>query len=92
MFTSLKQYHVIHTIHTRTLFQLFQKILTEIDKKIEDLKEKLYTRMKTMPINVQEQTKYIRQGIIILYLHHSFLLSIFKFVFHYIFTVMFASY
>lgn len=41
-------------------FQLFQKILAEIDKKIADLKVNLFTRMKTMPINVQEQTKYIR--------------------------------
>ncbi|CAH2068965.1 unnamed protein product, partial [Iphiclides podalirius] len=40
--------------------KLFQKILAEIDKKIEELKENLHNRMKTMPINVQEQTKYIR--------------------------------
>lgn len=47
-------------IHKICFGQLFQKILIEIDKKIEDLKEKLHTRMKTMPINVQEQTNYIR--------------------------------
>lgn len=62
-----KEYDLVVNDYTRvknlfgnTDVKLFQKILTEIDKKIEDLKEKLYTRMKTMPINVQEQTKYIR--------------------------------
>lgn len=62
-----KEYDLVVNDYTRvknlfgnTDVKLFQKILAEIDKKIEDLKEKLYTRMKTMPINVQEQTKYIR--------------------------------
>ncbi|KOB70305.1 Exocyst complex component 2 [Operophtera brumata] len=62
-----KEYDLVVNDYTRvknlfgnTDVQLFQKILDEIDKKIEDLKEKLYNRMKTMPINVQEQTKYIR--------------------------------
>lgn len=62
-----KEYDLVVNDYTRvknlfgnTDIKLFQKILAEIDKKIEDLKEKLYTRMKTMPINVQEQTKYIR--------------------------------
>ncbi|KAH9643566.1 hypothetical protein HF086_011347 [Spodoptera exigua] len=61
-----KEYDLVVNDYTRvknlfgnTDVKLFQKILAEIDKKIEDLKEKLYTRMKTMPINVQEQTKYI---------------------------------
>ncbi|XP_026324011.1 exocyst complex component 2 isoform X2 [Hyposmocoma kahamanoa] len=62
-----KEYDLVVNDYTRvknlfgnTDVKLFQKILAEIDKKIEDLKEKLHTRMKTMPINVQEQTKYIR--------------------------------
>nr|XP_049698816.1 exocyst complex component 2-like [Helicoverpa armigera] len=62
-----KEYDLVVNDYTRvknlfgnTDVKLFQKILAEIDKKIEDLKEKLYLRMKTMPINVQEQTKYIR--------------------------------
>ncbi|KAM3958266.1 exocyst complex component secretory 5 [Aphomia sociella] len=62
-----KEYDLVVNDYTRvknlfgnTDVKLFQKILTEIDKKIEDLKEKLHTRMKTMPINVQEQIKYIR--------------------------------
>ncbi|XP_028164499.1 exocyst complex component 2 [Ostrinia furnacalis] len=62
-----KEYDLVVNDYTRvknlfgnTEIQLFQKILAEIDKKIEDLKEKLHTRMKTMPINVQEQTNYIR--------------------------------
>ncbi|KAL0849914.1 hypothetical protein ABMA28_011844 [Loxostege sticticalis] len=62
-----KEYDLVVNDYTRvknlfgnTDIQLFQKILAEIDKKIEDLKEKLHTRMKTMPINVQEQTNYIR--------------------------------
>ncbi|PZC87269.1 hypothetical protein B5X24_HaOG201505 [Helicoverpa armigera] len=61
-----KEYDLVVNDYTRvknlfgnTDVKLFQKILAEIDKKIEDLKEKLYLRMKTMPINVQEQTKYI---------------------------------
>ncbi|CAB3245306.1 unnamed protein product [Arctia plantaginis] len=62
-----KEYDLVVNDYTRvknlfgnTDVKLFQKILGEIDKKIEDLKEKLYNRMKTMPINVQEQIKYIR--------------------------------
>ncbi|XP_053600638.1 exocyst complex component 2 [Plodia interpunctella] len=62
-----KEYDLVVNDYTRvknlfgnTDVKLFQKILAEIDKKIEDLKEKLYIRLKTMPINVQEQTKYIR--------------------------------
>ncbi|XP_013148421.1 PREDICTED: exocyst complex component 2 [Papilio polytes] len=62
-----KEYDLVVNDYTRaknlfgnTDVKLFQKILSEIDKKIEDLKENLYNRMKTMPINVQEQTKYIR--------------------------------
>ncbi|KAG6455553.1 hypothetical protein O3G_MSEX009291 [Manduca sexta] len=62
-----KEYDLVVNDYTRvknlfgnTDVKLFQKILDEIDKKIEDLKQKLYTRMKTMPIHVQEQTKYIR--------------------------------
>ncbi|XP_072935687.1 exocyst complex component 2 [Epargyreus clarus] len=62
-----KEYDLVVNDYTRvknlfgnTDVKLFQKILDEIDKKIEDLKQKLHTRMKTMPINVQEQTKYIR--------------------------------
>lgn len=62
-----KEYDLVVNDYTRvknlfgnTDIKLFQKILDEIDKKIEDLKEKLHDRMKTMPINVQEQTKYIR--------------------------------
>ncbi|KAJ2943891.1 hypothetical protein O0L34_g8215 [Tuta absoluta] len=62
-----KEYDLVVNDYTRvknlfgnTDVKLFQKILAEIDKKIEDLKEKLYTRMMTMPINVQEQIKYIR--------------------------------
>nr|XP_026484674.1 exocyst complex component 2 [Vanessa tameamea] len=62
-----KEYDLVVNDYTRvknlfgnTDVKLFQKILDEIDKKIEDLKENLHTRMKTMPINVQEQTKYIR--------------------------------
>ncbi|XP_060810472.1 exocyst complex component 2 [Amyelois transitella] len=62
-----KEYDLVVNDYTRvknlfgnTDVKLFQKILAEIDRKIEDLKEKLHTRMKTMPINVQEQTKYIR--------------------------------
>ncbi|XP_068629047.1 exocyst complex component 2 [Battus philenor] len=62
-----KEYDLVVNDYTRaknlfgnTDVKLFQKILDEIDKKIEELKENLYNRMKTMPINVQEQTKYIR--------------------------------
>ncbi|CAH0722849.1 unnamed protein product, partial [Brenthis ino] len=62
-----KEYDLVVNDYTRvknlfgnTDVKLFQKILVEIDKKIEDLKENLHTRMKTMPVNVQEQTKYIR--------------------------------
>ncbi|XP_045529762.1 exocyst complex component 2 [Pieris brassicae] len=62
-----KEYDLVVNDYTRvknlfgnTDVKLFQKILDEIDKKIEDLKENLYMRMKTMPCNVQEQTKYIR--------------------------------
>ncbi|CAH0406116.1 unnamed protein product [Chilo suppressalis] len=62
-----KEYDLVVNDYTRvknlfgnTDIKLFQKILAEIDKKIVDLKEKLHTRMKTMPINVQEQTNYIR--------------------------------
>ncbi|XP_026764058.2 exocyst complex component 2 [Galleria mellonella] len=62
-----KEYDLVVNDYTRvknlfgnTDVKLFQKILAEIDKKIEDLKEKLHTRMKTMPINVQEQIKYIK--------------------------------
>ncbi|XP_059049390.1 exocyst complex component 2 [Achroia grisella] len=62
-----KEYDLVVNDYTRvknlfgnTDIKLFQKILAEIDKKIEDLKEKLHTRMKTMPINVQEQIKYIK--------------------------------
>ncbi|XP_045542416.1 exocyst complex component 2 [Papilio machaon] len=62
-----KEYDLVVNDYTRaknlfgnTDVKLFQKILAEIDKKIEDLKENLFNRMKTMPINVQEQTKYIR--------------------------------
>ncbi|CAH2099615.1 unnamed protein product [Euphydryas editha] len=62
-----KEYDLVVNDYTRvknlfgnTDVKLFQKILGEIDKKIEDLKQNLYIRMKTMPINVQEQTKYIR--------------------------------
>ncbi|KAI8430152.1 hypothetical protein MSG28_000537 [Choristoneura fumiferana] len=50
----------VNNLFGNTDVKLFQKILAEIDKKIADLKENLYTRMNTMPINVQEQTKYIR--------------------------------
>ncbi|XP_045510493.1 exocyst complex component 2 [Colias croceus] len=62
-----KEYDLVVNDYTRvknffgnTDVKLFQKILDEIDKKIEDLKENLFARMKTMPCNVQEQTKYIR--------------------------------
>ncbi|CAK1548634.1 unnamed protein product [Leptosia nina] len=62
-----KEYDLVVNDYTRvknlfgnTDVKLFQKILDEIDKKIEDLKENLATRMKTMPCNVQDQTKYVR--------------------------------
>ncbi|XP_028039948.1 exocyst complex component 2 [Bombyx mandarina] len=56
----VNDYNRVKNLFGNTDVKLFQKILSEIDKKIEDLKEKLFVRMKTMPINVQEQMKYIR--------------------------------
>ncbi|CAG9576085.1 unnamed protein product, partial [Danaus chrysippus] len=56
----VNDYARVKNLFGNTDVKLFQKILAEIDKKIEDLKENLHNRMKTMPINVQEQTKYIR--------------------------------
>ncbi|OWR47027.1 Exocyst complex component 2 [Danaus plexippus plexippus] len=56
----VNDYARVKNLFGSTDVKLFQKILTEIDRKIEDLKENLHNRMKTMPINVQEQTKYIR--------------------------------
>ncbi|CAH2262199.1 jg26825 [Pararge aegeria aegeria] len=56
----VNDYSRVKNLFGNTDVKLFQKILDEIDKKIEDLKENLHTRMKTMPVNVQEQTKYIR--------------------------------
>ncbi|XP_023934089.1 exocyst complex component 2 [Bicyclus anynana] len=56
----VNDYSRVKNLFGNTDVKLFQKILDEIDRKIEDLKENLHTRMKTMPVNVQEQTKYIR--------------------------------
>nr|XP_034841374.1 exocyst complex component 2 isoform X2 [Maniola hyperantus] len=56
----VNDYSRVKNLFGNTDVKLFQKILDEIDKKIEELKENLHTRMKTMPVNVQEQTKYIR--------------------------------
>ncbi|XP_050665877.1 exocyst complex component 2 [Leptidea sinapis] len=62
-----KEYDLVVNDYTRvknlfgnTDVKLFQKILDEVDKKIEELKDNLYKRIKSMPCNVQEQTKYIR--------------------------------
>ncbi|XP_063634029.1 exocyst complex component 2 [Cydia splendana] len=56
----VNDYTRVNNLFGNTDVKLFQKILAEIDKKIADLKANLYNRMKTMPVNVQEQTKYIK--------------------------------
>ncbi|XP_063373703.1 exocyst complex component 2 [Cydia amplana] len=56
----VNDYTRVNNLFGNTDVKLFQKILAEIDKKIEDLKANLYNRMKTMPVNVQEQIKYIK--------------------------------
>lgn len=43
-----------------TEVKLFQKVLAEVDKRIFKLRDQLYARIQTMPINLQEQRKFIR--------------------------------
>lgn len=56
----VNDYSRVKNLFGKTDIKLFQKILAQIDKKIEDLKEKLHERIVKMPISIQEQRKLIR--------------------------------
>jgi hypothetical protein len=42
------------------MFQLFKKVLAEVNVKINDLKEVLWTKLRTMPNSIENQKKIIR--------------------------------
>ncbi|XP_048481795.1 exocyst complex component 2 [Plutella xylostella] len=56
----VNDYARVKNLFGNTDVKLFQKILTDIDRKIDDLKTKLREQIQTMPINIQDQRKYIR--------------------------------
>ncbi|KAG7304291.1 hypothetical protein JYU34_011232 [Plutella xylostella] len=56
----VNDYARVKNLFGNTDVKLFQKILADIDRKIDDLKTKLREQIQTMPINIQDQRKYIR--------------------------------